>query len=42
MGIQSKQRNNSKKNNITVNINIEEEQKPIVVKQPKPIVVKQA
>jgi len=42
MGIQSKQRNNSKKNNITVNINIEEEQaKPIVVKQPKPIVVKQ-
>jgi hypothetical protein len=41
MGIQSK-RNNSKKNNIIVNINIEEEQKPIVVKQPKPIVVKQA
>jgi hypothetical protein len=42
MGIQSKQRNNSRKNNITVNINIEEEQKPVIIKQPKPIVVKQA
>mgnify|MGYP006402967251 CR=1 FL=1 len=42
MGIQSKNKQNSKRNNITVNINIEEDQKPIVIKQPKPIVVKQA
>ena len=43
MGIQSrKNKTDAKKNNITVNINTEENPRPVkVVKQPKPLVVKQ-
>ena len=41
MGIQSKKsKTDARKNTVTVNINIEENTKPLVVKQPKPIVVK--
>jgi len=52
MGIQSrKNKASSKKNNITINVNIEEkprpvkvvkQAKPVIVKQPKPVVVRQA
>ena len=41
MGIQSKKsKTDARKNTVTVNTNIEENTKPLVVKQPKPIVVK--
>ena len=41
MGIQSR-KSTAQKNNIIVNINIEEKPRPVkVVKQPKPVIVKQ-